>query len=42
MTSVLRTFEGRVNYILKQVDLIGLLFIKLYYNEKFEIDFLEM
>ena len=42
MTSVFSTFEGHDNYIPKKMDLIALLFIKLYYNENIEIDFLEM
>ena len=41
-TSVFRTFEGHNNCIPKKLDLIALLFIKLYYNENFEIDFLEL
>ena len=42
MTSVFRTFEGHDKYISEKMDLIALLFIKLYYNENIEIDFLEM
>ena len=41
MTSVFRTFEGHDNYIPEKLDLIPLLFVKLCYNENFEIDFLE-
>ena len=42
MTSVFRTFEGHEYYTLKKLDLIALLFIKLYYNENSEIGFLKM
>ena len=42
MNSVFRSFEGYGTTSLKKLDLIALLFIKLYYNKNFEIDFLEI